>query len=328
MASRKRPFCGRAADVAPDRGYFRPQNPSLKPAVSTILIDIFGTREDIPWGADRCSGEERRLFFGIPDHPDGLARQYTFTRSDQDLVAARRRRRQSAGLCRTVDVASPSWDGVGAHGGAGRRSCRVVGGAARDSCRRLCGLRGSAADDDRPCAQARDDARLATAQQRRPALHDRGGGAIRLEHGSGAPIVVGVIAAQRTAKIILPAPAVVERTAIAGRARARKRGADALLADLPPAQLAKLDALLIPDPAFAATPLAWLRKAPTAPKPDHVRALLDRLRRVREIGIHPRLPGGSMKTAFSGSSARHASPMRIRWGPIPCSDGARSLSPR
>ena len=38
-------------------------------------------------------------------------------------------------------------------------------------------------------------------------------------------------------------------------------------------QLAKLDALLIPDPAFATTPLVWLRNAPTAPKPDHVRVL-------------------------------------------------------
>src|SRR6516162_9088082 len=65
----------------------------------------------------------------------------------------------------------------------------------------------------------------------------------------GAPIVAGVIAALRTAKIILPAPAVIERIAIAGRARARKRAADALLAGLSPAQLAKLDALLIPDPA-------------------------------------------------------------------------------
>jgi hypothetical protein len=63
------------------------------------------------------------------------------------------------------------------------------------------------------------------------------------------------------------------------------------LADLPPVQLAKLDALLIPDPAFAATPLAWLRNAPTAPKPDHVRALLDRLRRVREIGVPPEAAG-------------------------------------
>ena len=40
--------------------------------------------------------EERRLFFGIPDDPDGLARQYTFTRSDQDLVAARRGAAQQA----------------------------------------------------------------------------------------------------------------------------------------------------------------------------------------------------------------------------------------
>ena len=101
----------------------------------------------------------------------------------------------------------------------------------------------------------------------------------------GAPVVAGITAALRAAKIILPAPAVIERTAIAGRARARKRAADALLKGLSPAQLAKLDALLIPDLALAATPITWLRNAPTATKPDHVRALLDRLRRVREIGV-------------------------------------------
>jgi Domain of unknown function (DUF4158) len=103
----------------------------------------------------------------------------------------------------------------------------------------------------------------------------------------GQAIVTGVIATLRAAKIILPAPAVIERTAIAGRARARKRAADALLAGLSPAQLAKLDALLIPDPALDATPIGWLRNAPTAAKPDHVRALLDRLCRVREMGVPP-----------------------------------------
>ena len=36
------------------------------------------------------SGEERRLFFGVPADPDAVARQYTFTRSDQDRVAGRR----------------------------------------------------------------------------------------------------------------------------------------------------------------------------------------------------------------------------------------------
>jgi hypothetical protein len=51
-----------------DRGYFRPQNTSLKPAVSTILIDIFGTREDLSRRADRCSRTKNDgCFFGIPD---------------------------------------------------------------------------------------------------------------------------------------------------------------------------------------------------------------------------------------------------------------------
>jgi hypothetical protein len=134
-----------------------------------------------------------------------------------------------------------------------------------------------------PC----QNAWLAAAEQRRSARDDRSGGAIRLEHGCGQPIVAGVIAALRATRIILPVPVVIERTAIAGRARARKRTADALLAGLSPAQLAELDRLLIPDPALEATPFAWLRNASTSPKPDHVRAVLDWLRFVRDIGIPP-----------------------------------------
>lgn len=34
--------------------------------------------------------EERRLLLGVPSDPDSLARHYTFTRSDQDLVSSRR----------------------------------------------------------------------------------------------------------------------------------------------------------------------------------------------------------------------------------------------
>ncbi len=40
----------------------------------------------------------------------------------------------------------------------------------------------------------------------------------------GQPIVAAVVAAQRTARIILPGAVVIERIAIAGRARARKGG--------------------------------------------------------------------------------------------------------
>jgi hypothetical protein len=145
----------------------------------------------------------------------------------------------------------------------------------------------------------------------------------------GSPIVAGIIVALRTAKIILPVPAVIERTAIAGRAWARKRAADALLAGLSPGQLAKLDALLLPDPALDATPLAWLRNAPAAAKPDHVRALLDRLRRVREISVPPEAAGrihhdrlqqlireGRISDAHQISAATRRT------------DDARSLSPR
>ena len=77
----------------------------------------------------------------------------------------------------------------------------------------------------------------------------------------------------------------IERAAIAGRARARKRAADALLAGVPDAQLAKLEALLVPDPRLGTTPFAWLKAMPVAPKADHVRELLDRLRLVRGIGL-------------------------------------------
>src|SRR5271166_39339 len=101
----------------------------------------------------------------------------------------------------------------------------------------------------------------------------------------GQPIVAGVVAALRDEKIILPAPAVVERAAIAGRARARKRTADVLLAGVSGEQLAKLDRLLAVDPTPRATPLAWLRNTPVSPKADNIRELLDRLRSVRAIGL-------------------------------------------
>ena len=43
--------------------------------------------------------------------------------------------------------------------------------------------------------------------------------------------------------------------------------------------------MLVPDPQFGMTPFAWLKAMPVAPKADHVRELLDRLRRVRDIGL-------------------------------------------
>lgn len=76
----------------------------------------------------------------------------------------------------------------------------------------------------------------------------------------------------------------IERVAIAGRARARKRAADALAGGLSAEQMAKLDGLLVIDPLVGMTPFAWLKAMPIAPKADHIRELLGRLHLVR--GIH------------------------------------------
>src|SRR5689334_23512720 len=101
----------------------------------------------------------------------------------------------------------------------------------------------------------------------------------------GQPIAAAVVAALRATNIILPASSVIERTAIAGRARARRRAADALLAPVSNEQIAKLDQLLLPDASVNMTSFAWLKTMPVAPKADHIRELLDRLRRVRDVGL-------------------------------------------
>ena len=91
----------------------------------------------------------------------------------------------------------------------------------------------------------------------------------------GQPIVAAVVSALCTARIILPSSSVVERAAIAGRARARNRATDALLSGVSDERIAKLDRLLAFDASVNMTPFAWLKAMPVAPKADHVRELLE-----------------------------------------------------
>jgi TnpA family transposase len=231
--------------------------------------------------------EEHQLLFGVPGDPDALARHYTFTRSDQDLVAGRRGATNCLGFA--VQLALLRHPGMGLAHMEEPVDTLVAWLAAQLE------IPAAAFSEYAGRPQTMTDHALLLARTlglRPPNAADlpfmiEAAAQSARSTDRGQPIVAGVIAALRTAKIILPAPAVIERSAIAGRARARKRTADALLAGLSPAQLAKLDALLIPDPALKATPFAWLRNASTSPKPDHVRALLDRLRFVRDIGVPP-----------------------------------------
>ena len=101
---------------------------------------------------------------------------------------------------------------------------------------------------------------------------------------SGRPIAA-LIAALRSGGVILPGAAVIERIAIAGRARTHKRAAAALVAGLSDEHLARLDGLLVIDPSVGMTPFAWLKAMPVALKADHILKLLDRLHLVRGLGL-------------------------------------------
>lgn len=69
----------------------------------------------------------------------------------------------------------------------------------------------------------------------------------------GMTIANGVITALREAQILLPSISTIERARSAGRARARKKAASALIADLSGEQMQALDQLF--DAASGTSPL-------------------------------------------------------------------------
>jgi TnpA family transposase len=229
--------------------------------------------------------EERQALLGIPLDAESLARCFTLSRADLQLVAERRRDANRIGfavqlallrhpgialaqleqpveslvqwLARQLEIPAAPFAGY-----AGRPQTLT------DHARLLAKTLGL-----RPPGNADLPMMIEVAAQAAWST-DR-----------GQPIAAAVVSALRAANIILPAGSVIERAAIAGRARARRRATDVLLTGVSDEQTAKLDRLLVRDAAVDMTPFAWLKAMPVAPKADHVRELLDRLRRVRDIGL-------------------------------------------
>ena len=228
---------------------------------------------------------ERTALLGIPADPDALARLFTPSRADRALVAERRGDTNRLGcavqlallrhpgkalayldqpvdalvvwMARHLDIPAVAFAEYA------RRSQTMT-----DHAHQLAatlGLRVPTMADVPPMIEAAAEAARGT--------------------DNGRPVAAAVIAALRSAHIILPGAAVIERIAIAGRARARKRAAAALVAGLSHDDLARLDGLLVIDSSVGMTPFAWLKAMPVAPKADHVRELLDRLHLVRRVGL-------------------------------------------
>lgn len=243
------------------------------------------------------SEAERRHLLGIPVDRDGLVKLYTLDEKDIDLIRLRREDRNRLGLA--VQLALMRHPGM-TMGQAVQQSMGIpeellsfiagqldlpaeaIGNYASreqtmtDHARELAaafGLRNAVSSDIPFLIEAAASAAWAS--------------------DKGLAIAAGMIKALRDAKILMPLVSTMERAGIAGRARARKRAMLALVADLTPDQLAKLDLLIVCDPdksreasiSAGMTPLAWLKELPLAAKPDHVRSILDRLLFVRKLGI-------------------------------------------
>jgi TnpA family transposase len=242
--------------------------------------------------------EERRSLFGVPMDRDALARHYTFTRTDLDLVATRRGDANRLGFA--VQLAFLRHPGLPlAH--IGEPIDALVDWVAEQLGLPAISFAGYARRPQTMTDHARDAA--AALGLRFPSEADvpdliEAAAQAAWTSDQGLPIATGIITALRSAKIILPTPTTIERAGLAGRARARKRAADALVADLTDEQRDKLDKLLAVEPATGVTPLAWLKAVPTAPKADHVRDAIDRLRFVRGIGIDAKAQARVHETRF------------------------------
>ena len=244
--------------------------------------------------------EERQALFGIPADPDGLARGFTPSRSDRDLVAGRRSDASRLGYA--VQLVLLRHPGT-TLANLGRPIDRLVAWRARQLEIPAGAFVGYARRPQTVTDHARE---LAAALGLRPAtaadLPRMIEAAAEAARGTdaGGPIAAAVVEALRRSRVLLPPLAVIERAAIAGRARARRRATEAMLARVPEAQVAELERLLVADPALGMTPFAWLKAMPVAPKPDHVRELLDRLHRVRGIGLPAEAAAGVHEARLQG----------------------------
>ena len=233
--------------------------------------------------------EERQALLGISLDPDGMARHFTLSRADQVLVAARRRDSNRIGFA--VQLALLRHPGI-ALGQLEQPVDSLVQWLAKHLAIPGAPFSGYA---QRPQTMTDHARLLATTLGLRPPTNAdlpmmiEAAAQAAWSTDRGQPIAAAVVTALRTSRIILPAAGVIERTAIAGRARARSRATHALMTGISERQIAKLDELLNLDPSANMTPFAWLKAVPIAPKSDHVRELLDRLKLVRGIGLPPEI---------------------------------------
>ena len=115
----------------------------------------------------------------------------------------------------------------------------------------------------------------------------------------GEAIVGAMVAHLQQNSILLPSAAVLEKIALAARARARKQAYKELTAGVDYAVREKLDALIRVANDEARTPLAWLREWPEAPVQKNLAGIVQRLQSIRVSAS-----GQTENDVFTGRATR------------------------
>lgn len=178
---------------------------------------------------------ERDLILSIPNDRDQLARLYTFEPSDMEIIGARRERRNRLGVA--LQLALLRHPGI-----ALAQLMRDRGTIPHDLATfvaeqlglRVTDLADYAARDQTMTDHARElAARLGLRGPTRADIPFMIEAAARIAWSTDKGMIIanGVITALREAQILLPSISTIERASSAGRARARKKAASALIAD-------------------------------------------------------------------------------------------------
>lgn len=102
----------------------------------------------------------------------------------------------------------------------------------------------------------------------------------------GEPIVAAMVERLRHVRVVVPAASTLERVALIARAQARRVAHAGLIRDLTAEQELALAGLIDPGEQ-GRTGLGWLREWPEAPTASNLKAIAERLSRVRSLRIEP-----------------------------------------
>lgn len=233
------------------------------------------------------SPQSRAALFDPPTDPAAIVRHYTFSPKDLTLIRQRRRAANRLGFAVCLSYLRFPGRVIGVDESPPPDMLAFIGSQIGDDLNTF--EEYAERQQTRRAHLGELQAYLAVRPFRREDMRAVVHVAIEQATGSdrGDAIVSAMIAYLQEQRILLPAPAVLEKIALAARALARKRAYKNLIEGLPEDTIAALQNLLAVDGDHGRTPFTWLREWPERPMLKNLAGIIERLQAVRKLGVAP-----------------------------------------